>query len=84
MFQASALTFRHIKFDSIQDNINAMDQVRDFIDRFTFKGGGTCFVYNDWQYMFNETNKVSRVFNAFNCNNSHNKILRMIINFIGD
>lgn len=58
MLQASALTFRHIKFESSQGNIDAMEEVRGLIDNFTFKGGGTCFAYNNRQYMFNETNKV--------------------------
>ena len=52
------MTFRHIKFVSSQDNIDAMEEVRVLIDRLTFEGGGTCFAYNGRQYMDNETNKV--------------------------
>ena len=57
-FQASALTFRHTKFKSSPEHIEAMDGVAEFLEKFTFDGGGTCFSYNDRQYFWNETNKV--------------------------
>lgn len=34
--------------------------MRELVDGYRFTGGGTCFVYSDPQYMFNETNKVDK------------------------
>ena len=56
--QGSVLTFRHVKCTNSQCSILAMDDMRELVDDYQFRGGGTCFVYSNPQYMFNETNKV--------------------------
>ncbi|XP_060605204.1 patched domain-containing protein 3-like isoform X1 [Ruditapes philippinarum] len=57
----SVLTFRHVKCTTSICNIKAMDDMRELVDSFSFPGGGTCFVYSNPQYMFNETNKVLKL-----------------------
>ncbi|XP_045159868.2 patched domain-containing protein 3-like isoform X1 [Mercenaria mercenaria] len=57
----SVLTFRHVKCTTSICNIKAMDDMRDLVDGYSLPGGGTCFVYSNPQYMFNETNKVLKL-----------------------